>query len=134
MASAKKAKPSMKSPAVTSRDIKLLTDSVADVDLKVTKISTRLIGDDQMGTKGLIHEVSEAGETLRETRAVVFKQGDRLKEVEDSTRAQAEIFEDLRLVRLMANKFWKLAALFIAGGLLNPLVGNLFHAILTAFR
>jgi len=78
----------MKSPAVTSRDIKLLTDSVAAVDLKVTKISTRLIGDDQMGTKGLIHEVSEAGETLRETRAVVFKQGDRLKAVEDSTRAQ----------------------------------------------
>ncbi len=117
-------------PPISESEIAKLTSAIVNLDSKVTQLTLRLTGDSSLQTTGLIHEVSESRKSLVELSDDAKDQRHRLETIERQNAEQAGMLDDLRFLRALTDKVWKIAGILIAGGVLHPVVVALIqHAV-----
>lgn len=143
---------SERSTGVTSHDFSRLTSSIGRLEDQISRLTARLAGDEKLQSPGLIHEVADIRASIDRSQSdfnsalVDFRKAldaavsafketsgkldSRTKILEDDKSAQSSLIADLRFVRVLTDKFWKVACLFVAGGCINPLI---YHFISKAF-
>lgn len=133
--------------------IRRLTIAITALDGKIAKLTARLTGDESLQSKGLIHEVSETRRDLHalsnrlegavkgisQTYLADFEgmkeiAGDhkgRLDAIERQNASQAGLLDDLRFVRTLTDKGWKIFGFFVVGGGLMPLITALWTKLIS---
>lgn len=106
-----------------------LTEAISALDNKVTQLTLRLTGDANLQTRGLIDDVHQIRTNVNTLLEHDSSHGTKIAALEKQNVDQAGLLEDLKFVRLCTDKFWKIATLFILGGVLNPVFAGAVKAI-----
>lgn len=122
--------------AASADDIRKLTDAVLGLDNKVTQLTLRLTGDSAMQTRGLIHDVADTREDVKnlwlELQAVkdsFQEQANKVAGLEAQNADQADLLKDLRFVSALTDRVWKIVALLLGGGIATPILANWFRGL-----
>lgn len=111
----------MPSDEFPQSSIEKLTNAIQNLDHKVTQLTLRLTGDSSLQTTGLIHDVQETRAKIDLVRESTTDHGHRLDAIENQNHEQAGMLDDLKFLRALTNKTWKVMGILIAGGVLHPL-------------
>lgn len=109
-----------------------LTEAISALDNKVTQLTLRLTGDANLQTRGLIDDVKQIRTDVNTLLEHSQSHTSKITALEKQNTDQAGLLDDLKFVRICTDKFWKIATLFILGGVLNPFLGGAVKAVVKA--